>query len=657
MAPELGQMSIMLALALAVVQSIAPLVGAMRRDLVLMRLGDSLAVGQLSFVAFAFGALCYAFLISDFSVRVVAENSHTLQPALYKFAGTWGNHEGSMLLWAMILALFGAAVALFGKDLPTTLKARVLSVQGMIGAAFLAFIAFTSNPFDRLAPAPSEGAELNPLLQDPGLAFHPPFLYLGYVGFSMAFSFSVAALIEGRVDSAWARWVRPWALAAWCFLTIGIAMGSIWAYYELGWGGWWYWDPVENASFMPWLVGTALLHCALVVERRQTLVNWTILLGILTFSLSLIGTFLVRSGVLTSVHAFALDPARGVFILAILLGASMGALALYAWRAPALAAGPTFAPVSREGALVLNNIVLMAAAGTVFLGTFYPLLIDVIGDDKISVGPPYFQSTFAPLMLPLLLVMSVGPMLKWRKDQLPAAARKLRTPIILAGGALILASVALKSVLSAVGLALAVWLVAGALAILAQRIRAGAVAFGESARLALSLPGATLGIILGHASMGVCVAGIVAMSAWAKEDVQMLGPGEKLEISGYVFTLEDVSLAAGPNYEAERATFRVMRGGRPAAELVSERRYYPARGVETTEAGIRSNPFVNLYVALGEARDGRHVVRAYVHPLAAFIWIGALGMAAGGAISLTDRRFRLGARIRLDPAPSPARAA
>lgn len=652
MTPELGQMSVILALVLALGQATIPIFGAQRRDSVLMRAGASFAVGQAMFIAFAFALLCESFMRSDFSVRIVAENSHSMQPMLYKFAGAWGNHEGSMLLWTLILAIFGGAVALFGRDLPATLKARVLAVQGMIGAAFLAFITFTSDPFARLDPAPLDGAELNPLLQDPGLAFHPPFLYLGYVGFSMAFSFSVAALIEGRVDSAWARWVRPWVLAAWCFLTVGIAVGSLWAYYELGWGGWWYWDPVENASFMPWLVGTALLHSALVVERRQALVNWTILLGILTFSLSLIGTFLVRSGVLTSVHAFALDPARGVFILAILLTASMGALALYAIRAPSLATGPTFSPVSREGALVLNNIFLVSAAATVFLGTFYPLMIDVIGGDKISVGSPYFNATFAPIMTPMLIAMSIGPVMKWRKDGLASALSGLK--IVGALAAVLFAGVAAvtKTVLPAFGVALALWLFAGAALILVKRARFGAVPFTQSMKLALRMPGATAGLIVGHASMGICVAGIVAMSSWAKEEITMLGVGESLTISGYQFTLDDVSIVAGPNYEAERAQFEISKNDHKYTELVSERRYYPVRGNETTEAGIRANPFINLYVAIGEERNGRHVVRAYVHPLAGFIWLGALGMAGGGVLSLTDRRFRLGARVK-----SPLRAA
>jgi cytochrome c-type biogenesis protein CcmF len=574
---------------------------------------------------------------------------------LYKLAGAWGNHEGSMLLWALILALYGAAVAIFGRELPATLKARVLSVQGMIGAAFVAFIFFTSNPFDRLSPAPFNGADLNPLLQDPGLAFHPPLLYLGYVGFSMAFSFSVAALIEGRVDSAWARWVRPWTLAAWSFLTLGIALGSWWAYYELGWGGWWFWDPVENASLMPWLAGTALLHSALVVERRQTLVNWTMLLGVTTFSLSLIGTFLVRSGVLTSVHAFAVDPARGVFILAMLALAAGGGFTLYALRARALEAGPTFAALSREGALVVNNIFLAAATGTVFVGTFYPLLVDLLSEDKLTVGPPYFNITFAPLMALLALAMAAGPLLKWRKDQGSGLLRALRAPTAVAIAAAIAVAMIGKSAIAAIGFSLSLFLIAGVAVALFRRIRLFDAPPRESLRLAAALPAAAWALVIAHASFGLAALGAVSMSVFAKEAVASLKPGESLAIGSYSFTLEGVETGEGPNYAIERARVRVASPRAEIAKLSSERRYYPVREMQTTEAGIRAGVFMNFYVALGEpAADGSHVVRAYVHPLASLIWLGALGMAAGGFVSLADRRFRLGARAR---APKAAIAA
>ncbi len=656
MVPELGLFATILALMLALAQSTIPLIGANRGDITLMRAAESFATGQFLFITFAFGALCYSFLTSDFSIQNVAENSHTAKPLLYKFAGTWGNHEGSMLLWVLILALIGWCVAQFGRNLPATLKARVLSVQGMIGAAFLSFIIFTSNPFARLDPAPLNGADLNPLLQDPGLAFHPPFLYLGYVGFSIAFSFSVAALIEGRVDSAWARWVRPWVLAAWCFLTIGIALGSWWAYYELGWGGWWFWDPVENASFMPWLVGTALLHSALVVERRQTMVNWTILLGIVTFSLSLIGTFLVRSGVLTSVHAFALDPARGVFILAILLAASCSAFALYAWRASSLETGPTFAPISREGALVLNNIFLVCAAATVFLGTFYPLIIDAVSDDKISVGPPYYTITMVPIMIPMLIAMTVGPLLKWRKDELRNVSSKLFIVGLFALAVIGFTTLFGRNFFSAIGIGLAAWLILGAVAAFAQRVRFGRASLLESFHLARTLPGASYGLFLGHASMGICVAGIVSMSAWAKEDIRVLAPGENLLLSGYKIEFVNVLHAPGANYDAEKGIFEVSRNGQTVMTLTSERRFYPVRQQQTTEAGIGTDSLINIYVALGEQRSNGWVVRSYFHPLATLIWLGALGMAAGGFVSLSDRRFRLGARVKAHRPPASAAA-
>ncbi|MGV6802452.1 MAG: heme lyase CcmF/NrfE family subunit [bacterium] len=655
MAPEIGLFTLILAFMLALLQSVLPLWGAHKGNIVLMRLGNQFATGQFLFILLAFVALVYCFLTSDFSVRIVAENSHTAKPLLYKFAGTWGNHEGSMLLWVLILALFGWCVALFGRDLPATLKARVLSIQAMIALSFLAFILFTSNPFDRLDPAPLNGADLNPLLQDPGLAFHPPFLYLGYVGFSMAFSFSVAALIEGQVDSAWARWVRPWVLAAWCFLTIGITMGSWWAYYELGWGGWWFWDPVENASFMPWLVGTALLHSALVVERRQTMINWTILLGIVTFTLSLIGTFLVRSGVITSVHAFAVDPARGVFILAILFLAAGGALTLYAYRASALRAGPTFGTVSREGALVLNNIFLVIAAGMIFLGTFYPLFIDALGDDKISVGPPYFNPVFATIMIPMLIIMAFGPILKWRKDNLAQVSKAILPFAVIAFIILLLVALIGKSFFPALGMGLAAWLILGTFYAWAQKTRLGKVPFSESLRLSRLLPRSIYGLLIGHAAMGICVAGIVAMSFWASEDIRVLTPGQSFTLRGYEITLEKVTSATGPNYQADRAIIHVARHGQEIATLRPETRFYPVRQQQTSEAGIRSHPLTNIYIALGDPSGAGWVVRSYIHPMATLIWIGALLMAFGGFVSLSDRRFRLGARIKQshDTAPPP----
>ena len=649
MVAETGHFTLILALTLALAQSIVPLIGTRLGDLKLMRFGSSAAIGQMVFLTAAFAALIASYAMSDFSVLNVAENSNSAMPLIYKVTAAWGNHEGSMLLWVLILAIFGAAVAIFGGNLPASLKARALAVQGMVGTGFLAFILFTSNPFLRLHPAAADGQDLNPLLQDFGLAVHPPFLYLGYVGFSMAFSFSVAALIEGKVDASWARWVRPWVLAAWCFLTIGITLGSFWAYYELGWGGWWFWDPVENASFMPWLTGTALLHSALVVERRQTLVNWTILLGILTFSLSLIGTFLVRSGVLTSVHSFALDPARGVFVLGLIALTSGGALALYAYRAPVLKAGAPFAPVSRESSLVLNNVLLVSAGATVFIGTFYPLVIEATSSDKISVGPPFYNLTFVPMMIPLLVVMAVGPMLKWKRDTIREGLSKLIRPAVLAGLALaaILVATFGAHALAAFGFGLAIWVVAGSLAILLQRVRFWQVPFSTSLHLARITPRSVYGLVLAHAGIGIAVAGITAMSAWKQEELRSLPVGGALDVGGYHVMLKSVMPVTGPNYQAERALFDVSSNGSLVATLSTERRFYTVRQSQTTEAGIHTNLFANIYLAIGEKNGSNEwTVRAYYHPLAPWIWFGPIVMALGGFVSLSDRRFRVGAPRR-----------
>ncbi len=649
MTAETGSFALAIALLISLVQSTIPLVAYRRHGAAIAAFVRHAALGQLLFIGLAFACLTMAFVQSDFSVQVVAANSHTLKPLLYKVSGVWGNHEGSMLLWVLILALFGAAVAMFGSNLPDRLQTNVLGIHGMIGLGFLLFIVFTSNPFARLVDAPPEGNGLNPILQDPGLAIHPPFLYLGYVGFSMAFSFSIAALIEGKVDASWARWVRPWVLAAWCFLTIGITLGSAWAYYTLGWGGWWFWDPVENASFMPWLAGTALLHSALVVERRNALVSWTILLGILTFSLSLIGTFLVRSGVLTSVHSFAQDPARGTFILALILIATGGGLTLFALRASEMKNGAIFAPVSRESGLVVNNVLLSTAAATVFLGTFYPLIVDMLGNDKISVGPPYYNMTFVPIMVPLLILMAVGPVLRWKRDDLRAAFGRLRPAAILAG----LTAVALLAItfgqryLVVFFMTIAVWLVAGSLIVLANRIRLGGASLETTLRLARTTPLAVYGLVLAHAGMGVTVAGITGMTAWASEKIEMLRPGQSLELAGYNVHFRSVQEVPGPNYEAERATFDISRGGRPYTQVSSERRFYPVRRQLTTAAGIRTNLIWNLYVTLGDPDNtGAFAVRFYYHPFIPWVWIGALIMACGGFVSLADRRFRIGAPQR-----------
>jgi cytochrome c-type biogenesis protein CcmF len=623
-----------------------------------------MASGQFVFVALAFAALTYAYVTSDFSVYNVAQNSHSAKPLLYKITGVWSNHEGSMLLWVLILSLFGFLIAAFGNGLPPSLRARVLSVQAMIGAAFLAFILFTSNPFLRLDPAPADGQGMNPILQDPGLAFHPPFLYLGYVGFSVAFSFAVAALIEGRVDPAWARWVRPWTLAAWCALTLGIALGSWWAYYELGWGGFWFWDPVENASFMPWLAGTALLHSAIVVEKRDALKSWTVLLAILTFTLSLIGTFLVRSGVLTSVHSFANDPARGAFILFILALTAGGAFTLYALRAPALKAGGLFAPISREGALVLNNLLLATACATVFLGTLFPLFSDTLGGPKLSVGAPYFDLTFVPLMIPVLVAMAIGPLLPWKRGDLMGALSRLKVALIAAAAAALM-TWALQGgpVFAFLGLALAVWLVAGALVELAERIKLFRAPFGDSLSRLARLPRAALGMTIAHAAMGIVVAGITASSAWQAEHIAVMKLGESATIAGYIVRLDSVVEVPGPNYLARRASLSVTRDGAAVTTLTPEKRFFAVQGTTTTEAAIHTTWFADLYAVLGDPGSaqtgdaGGWVIRLYHNPLVPWIWLGAALMALGGVVSLTDRRYRIGAPSRSRARPQGAAGA
>jgi len=647
MTAEIGLYALLLAFAVSLAQSTIPLWGAAKGNPRQMSLASTAAVGQLVFVALAFGCLITAFAQSDFSLAVVAANSHTSKPFIYKISAAWGHHEGSMLLWILVLALFGSAVAIFGRNLPATLKARVLAVQGMIGAAFLAFLIFTSSPFARLDHPPFEGMGFNPLLQDPGLAMHPPMLYLGYVGFSIAYSFSIAALIEGKVDAAWARWVRPWVLAAWCFLTIGITLGSLWAYYELGWGGWWFWDPVENASFMPWLVGTALLHSALVVERRHTLVNWTLLLSILTFTLSLIGTFLVRSGVLTSVHSFAVDPARGIFILAMILAASGGGLTLFAIRANRIEKGPPFAFVSREGALLANNLLLLCAAGTVFLGTFYPLIIDALTNDKISVGPAYFNRTFVPIMSVLVAVMVFGPLLRWRSDNGRAAARATFGVALVAVCIAILTALFGRHALAGIGFGLAAWLILGLAHWLAKRLDFEKRSLDRSWRKAKALPNATWGFLVGHFGIAVTVIGITGMSAWQTETVKLMNTGDSVRLSGYEFVYKALTIANGPNYEAEQLVFEVRKDDLVIDMITTERRYYPERDMITTEAGVMAGLFRNLFIAANTIDGGSgYSVRVSSHPFVTWIWGGGFIIAFGGFISLSDRRLRVGAPHR-----------
>ena len=655
MIAEIGQFVLLLALIIAVVQVVVPMVGAARVDTTLMAFGSRMAVAQAVLLALAFAALTHGFVVSDFSLAVVFQNSHSLKPLLYKVSGVWGNHEGSMLMWVLILAIFGAAVAVFGRNLPPTLKARVFSVQAMIGVAFLAFIVFTSNPFLRLDPAPLNGTGLNPLLQDPGLAFHPPLLYLGYVGFSMAFSFAVAALIEGRVDAAWGRWVRPWTLAAWIFLTGGIALGSWWAYYELGWGGWWFWDPVENASFMPWLFGTALLHSSIVVEKRDSLKSWTILLAILTFSMSLLGTFLVRSGVLTSVHAFASDPERGIFILMILLITVGGALSLFAWRAPTIRNGGLFAPVSREGALVFNNLVLTLACATVLLGTLYPLILEAAsgGASRVSVGPPYFNATFAPIMVPLVAAIAIGPLLAWKRGNLRTASRKLIIAAIAAITAIVVTFVAVPDgpSLAAFAMGLAAWLTAGALVEWSSRIKLFNAPAAESWRRLTGLPRGASGMTVAHLGLAIIIAGITGASAWRTELITSLAIGETAQVKDYSLTLQAVETGQGPNYNFERGTFLLTKGDGDTLILYPERRFFPVAGQTTTEAAIKTTLLADLYAVLGESRSApatsqQWTVRFFINPMVPWIWLGALVMVSGGLLSLSDRRHRVGAPRR-----------
>ncbi|RAK68566.1 heme lyase CcmF/NrfE family subunit [Phenylobacterium kunshanense] len=654
MSAEVGQFALILALLLALVQSVAPLVGAWRRDGVLMAVGRQAALLQGGFVLLAFGCLAYAYVTCDFSTALVARHSHTTQPLAYRFAATWGSHEGSMLLWVLILAVYGAGVAFFGGTLRETLQARVLGVQGLVGVAFLAFLIFTSNPFLRLDPAPIEGTELNPLLQDPGLVLHPPLLYLGYVGFSVAFCFAVAALMEGRVDAAWARWVRPWVLAAWAPLTAGITLGSAWAYYELGWGGWWFWDPVENASLMPWLLGTALLHSALVLERRGALASWTVLLAILTFSLSLVGTFLVRSGILTSVHAFAVDPERGVFILGIIALTTGASLALYAWRAPSIRAGALFQPLSREGGVTLNNLFLTALTATVFLGTFSPVFIEMLNGDKISVGPPYYNRTFAPLAVPLLALVVFGPMLNWKRDEVRKVVQRLRIPLGVAGIVLLAAALfgGLKGLATAGGLAMSAWLIVGSFAVLGRRWWAGRAYL---ARSVATTPRSVWGLVLSHAGLGMLTLGITGVTSWESDKVLNMRPGETVEFAGRVLTLQSLEMAQGPNYEARRGIL-IVRGPGPDYSLRSERRFYPSAQSQTTEAGIRVGFLGNLYVSVGEESEQGVIVRLWHHPLIVWIWIGGFVMSIGGLVSLSDRRLRVGAAVKARTILQPAAA-
>ena len=641
---EIGHFTLLLAFCVALLQATVPLFGAHKGRIDLMAISESAANLQFALLLASFGALTHAFMTSDFSVKLVVLNSHSLKPMLYKITGVWGNHEGSMLLWVLILSLFGASASWFGANLPILLKTRVLAIQGAIGVAFLAFIIFTSNPFERVEIPPFDGQDLNPLLQDPGLAFHPPFLYLGYVGLSMAFSFAVAALIEGRIDAAWGRWVRPWTLAAWIFLTIGIALGSWWAYYELGWGGFWFWDPVENASFMPWLLAAALLHSAIVVEKRETLKSWTILLAILAFGFSLIGTFIVRSGVLTSVHAFANDPERGMFIL-IILGIFMGgALTLFSFRSSAMEARGVFSMVSRETALVSNNVLLAVSAFVVFFGTIWPLVAELFFDRKLSVGPPFFNAAFTPFMILLGLILPVGSNLPWKRANILYSSKKLIfvfiLSICLAG--LIWAIQTGKSLIGPVGVFLGAWIVMGTILDLFSKL-------GRSISLKrlIVLPRADFGKFFAHSGLGITMFAIAALTSWEKEDIRVVPVGGSWKIAAYELKLNSVENVRGPNYFSTMGIIAVSKDGQLLTVLRPEKRNYPVAQMPTTEAAIDYRLSRDLYVVLGDQQsDNSWTIRTYLKPFTNWIWGGCALMAVGGVLSLTDRRLRIAAGRR-----------
>jgi cytochrome c-type biogenesis protein CcmF len=661
---EVGHFALALALGLSVIQMVVPFWGARTNDPVLMGVGAPAAVGVFALVLFSFGVLTYAYVTSDFSVMNVYANSHSQKPMIYKVTGVWGNHEGSMLLWIVILALFGALVAVARNAVPPKLRANTIAVQASVTIAFLLFMLLTSNPFERLDQAPFEGRDLNPILQDIGLAIHPPLLYIGYVGFSITFAFAMAALIEGKIDAVWARAVRPWTLGAWLFLTLGISMGSYWAYYELGWGGWWFWDPVENASLLPWILGTALIHSTVVMEKRDALKIWTILLAILTFSLSLMGTFLVRSGVLTSVHAFAVDPDRGLYILAILVFFIGGSLALFAWRAPLLRQGGIFAPVSREGALVVNNLFLATACATVLIGTLYPLALEAVTGAKISVGPPFFNATFVPLMVPLLLLLPFGQVMAWKRGDFAGVSQRLAGAILIS----VVLTVIVYGftyggpVAAPLGVGLGIFLIVGSLNEVITRAFSGGVGFGDAMRKARGLPRSTWGTVTAHAGVGVMVIGIAA-TGWSTERIVTMRPGDVAHVGGaYSARLDAVFPRTGPNFQEDVAQMTIFRGDRPIGQEETSKRFFPARNMPTTQAGLHTVGFSQVYLSFGEPQpDGSLGLRLYYKPLILLIWIGTLFMALGAGIAMTDRRFRVGAPVRAKreapqnaPAPAPA---
>ncbi|MDO8926641.1 MAG: heme lyase CcmF/NrfE family subunit [Sideroxyarcus sp.] len=644
MIPEIGQFSLIVALWLALLQGVLPIIGAARGNAVLMGIARPLAAGQFVFVAIAFACLTYAFIANDFSVLYVAQHSNSQLPTAYRVAAVWGGHEGSLLLWAFILTLWTVAVAMFSKHLPEEMVARVIGVMGLISVGFLLFMLFTSNPFDRLLPAAMDGRDLNPLLQDPGLVIHPPMLYMGYVGFSVAFAFALSALLGGRLDATWARWSRPWTTVAWVFMTIGIALGSWWAYYELGWGGWWFWDPVENASFMPWLVGTALMHSLAVTEKRGAFKSWTVLLAIAAFSLSLMGTFLVRSGVLTSVHAFATDPKRGVFILSFLVVVIGASLLLFAWRAPKVGLGGKFDLISRESMLLTNNVLLAVASASVFLGTLYPLFMDALGFGKLSVGPPYFHTVFVPLMVPLVMMMGLGPIARWKQASLPDIWKRVRWALAASVVvALVLPlTLGLWTPLIALGMWLAAWLIFTAALDLRKRLAGTGGLWQRIKQPSLSY----YGMQFAHLGVAVFIIGVTMVKGYETERDVRMEVGDTLEAGGYVFRFEGAREKQGPNYVAAEGRMSISKDGKLVTELFPEKRQYNASGMPMTEAAIDTGVFRDLYVSLGEPIPDSEAwaVRVYIKPFVDWIWAGCLFMALGGILAISDRRYRIHAR-------------
>jgi cytochrome c-type biogenesis protein CcmF len=651
MIPELGNFALMLALCLALVQGILPIAGSFNGNQRWMALARPVSAGQFMLVTFAFACLIFSFVTNDFSVTYVASNSNSKLPVYYRIAGAWGGHEGSLLLWVHMLTVWTLGVAMFSRQLPDETVARVLGVLGLVSVGFLAFLLFTSNPFDRLLPGAPDGRDLNPLLQDFGMIIHPPLLYMGYVGFSVAFAFAIAALMGGQLDAAWARWSRPWTLVAWMFLTLGIFMGSFWAYYELGWGGWWFWDPVENASFMPWLVGTALIHSLAVTEKRGSFKNWTVLLAIIAFSMSLLGTFLVRSGVLTSVHAFATDPERGLFILIFLAIVIGGSLLLYAWRAPSVGLGGRFALVSRESLLLINNVLLLVASGTVLLGTLYPLFLDALNLGKISVGPPYFEAVFVPLMIPVLVLLAAGPFVRWKEASLGELVRRLRWVALAAVGlALAIALVLAASPMVTAGLSFAVWILFASVSHLVERVRHAPAGMPLAKRLSRE-PRSYWAMLIAHVGIGVFVVGVTMVKGFDDAKDVHMRTGDTVTVNGYTFTFTDLEEIKGPNYVAARGTFDVTYGGKKLTTLYPEKRLYTVQQMPMTEAGIDRGVMRDLYVSLGEAtKDGAWIVRVQHKPFVGWIWGGCLIMAFGGLLAASDRRYRVASRLKKEAA-------